>query len=368
MVNFLGLNEVNEKSINSVSAQIVPASVITRGDFVERVSESNPQVQKVTASFTKNFLGVANSTAISATATNAQKARTEYVSVITNGNAILRGLVHGSGGTYTTAINAGDVVSMIVQSNVQYVVASEAAPIGRVVQGSVSTLTNVSNETHTFTSIGATPTQLLSHVVVQDNANLIVVGTVLGEPYQFLKDTDYHINDSPADSTISWDSVTLPDDGTDFVVAYQYRGTADQYDLVSVQLNYEGAKPVPQNNLVQVTYNFAVNGGVKDVPIGLGVFIPKNAIVTRAYYDVITAFTSSTSTATISMEVQGTEDILGDAIISSVGTSGLHEGIEDGTMANAIKTNMEREVMFNITTQNLTAGKLNLYLEYVVSQ
>ena len=122
---------------------------------------------------------------------------------------------------------------------------------------------------------------------------------------------------------------------------------------------------------------------------GLGVYLPDNAIVTRAWYDVVTTFTSASSDAgTIALMVQGANDLVNAIAISdgsNVFDAGAHgclplapnlgnDAAHDTALkvialfsALQIKLTAERELTATVATQALTAGKLVLYVEYVLS-
>jgi len=126
----------------------------------------------------------------------------------------------------------------------------------------------------------------------------------------------------------------------------------------------------------------------------LGVYIPDNAIVVNAFYDVITTFTSTaggTDKATVALMIQGAGDLV-VAIAIETGTpwdAGLHGTLagspavgSDATTltkgtsilfasvkaASFIKTTARREVTATVGTQALISGKLNLYIEYIMSE
>jgi len=120
---------------------------------------------------------------------------------------------------------------------------------------------------------------------------------------------------------------------------------------------------------------------------GLGVYLPDNAIVTRAWYDVVTTFTTASSDAgTIALKVNGANDLIDALAVSGSGNiwdAGMHQCLPnnfalDGNSlaqidmgiardATMIKTTAERELTATVATQALTAGKLVLYVEYVIS-
>lgn len=121
---------------------------------------------------------------------------------------------------------------------------------------------------------------------------------------------------------------------------------------------------------------------------GLGVYIPDNAVITKAWYDVVTTFTSATDAGTIALKVQAADDIVA-AIAISDGTNVWDAGIRgskigfpnlgaDAAHDSAVevaalfagtylKTTAERELTATVAVEALTAGKLVLFVEYVIS-
>jgi len=99
--------------------------------------------------------------------------------------------------------------------------------------------------------------------------------------------------------------------------------------------------------------------------------LPDNAIVKRAYYDVVTAFDSADSTAQISLGIPSDDvaGILAATVVTSAWTAGYHDGVQDGAAGNfAEKTTAERLVEMTVSVQDLTAGKAVIFLEYVISE
>ena len=123
--------------------------------------------------------------------------------------------------------------------------------------------------------------------------------------------------------------------------------------------------------IARATYDFAVDGGVVG-DIGLGVSLPDNAVVVRSWYTVLTNFTSADDSATVAISIP-TDDAAG--IVAALAISGEgdiwdaghHEGIQVGTATTfSEQTTAARELTLTIGVQNLTAGKLILFCEYVV--
>ena len=123
---------------------------------------------------------------------------------------------------------------------------------------------------------------------------------------------------------------------------------------------------------------------------GLGVYLPDNAIIIRAWYDVITTFTSATDAGTIAIKAQTANDLVTAIAISdgsNVYDAGMHGTLTAGTttlseaapntrtqivhatdiIAGFIKLTAEREIVCTVAVEALTAGKLVLFVEYVIS-
>lgn len=133
--------------------------------------------------------------------------------------------------------------------------------------------------------------------------------------------------------------------------------------------NEDGLHPP---RIARATYDFAEHGGAVST-IGLGVTLPDNAIITRAWYEVITTLTSAGDLATVSIDIP-VNDVAGivAAIAINAGANpwdaGLHEAIQDGTAANfSTKTTAARELSITIGVEAVTAGKFILFAEYKVS-
>jgi len=133
------------------------------------------------------------------------------------------------------------------------------------------------------------------------------------------------------------------------------------------------------------------NSGVANTTIAAhpsGVFIPDNAIITHAFYEVNTTFTSAGADAgTIAIHVESADDLVAAIAISdatNVWDAGIHGTLAiPGTGANDaahntavecialeaaayIKTAGVEDVTFTVAGQVLATGKLTLYITYVV--
>jgi hypothetical protein len=122
---------------------------------------------------------------------------------------------------------------------------------------------------------------------------------------------------------------------------------------------------------------------------GLGVYLPAKAIILRAWVDVVTTFTSAGADAgTIAIHAQAADDIIAAIAISdatNVWDAGIHgskigypnlgaDAAHDSAVEVAalfagtmVKTTAIREITATVAVQALTAGKANIYVEYVIS-
>lgn len=132
----------------------------------------------------------------------------------------------------------------------------------------------------------------------------------------------------------------------------------------------------------------AVTGDRTIAAHGLGVYIPNKAIITRAWYDVVTTFTSATDAATIALNVQSANDIVSAIAISDAtnvwdagirgtkigfpnfGADAAHDSqVEVAALfaGSYVKMTAERELTATVAGEALTAGKLVLFVEYIIS-
>lgn len=126
----------------------------------------------------------------------------------------------------------------------------------------------------------------------------------------------------------------------------------------------------PDDNMAWGDYDFTVDGGVFGVEYVLGQ-LPDNARITRAWYQIIDAFTSG-GLATVRLGVQGDDN---DGIQDNLDfddaeyAAGWHDGDPDGAVANmTVITTDFRNVIMTILIANLTAGHIRVWWEYVVGE
>jgi len=133
----LGTNQIAGGRNDSVTTlPITDSTTLTAGDFLEL---SSGKLIKSVTDLSEVLIGVAASTITSGVySTSGQQ---DYMGAIAEGLIICRGLVEGSGGTYTSALAVGTKVSFHYDATTgygQFVVASDSSPIGTVVYSSVA--------------------------------------------------------------------------------------------------------------------------------------------------------------------------------------------------------------------------------------
>ena len=116
--------------------------------------------------------------------------------------------------------------------------------------------------------------------------------------------------------------------------------------------------------IAKATYDFAVHGGTAGA-IGLGVYIPDNAIIWDGCADIITAFVSTGGAGTVALHLQSANDLINAVDADTL--SGVEALVVDGTAANAFKLTAKRELTLTIASQNMTAGKATFFIHYMLS-
>lgn len=126
-------------------------------------------------------------------------------------------------------------------------------------------------------------------------------------------------------------------------------------------------------NLLVAKYSYAVQGGttVSDINLltNLGnrrsyAKLPDNAIITDVWLDVLTQPVSS-GNATVAVTANSAGDLLASTAKAALPV-GFKQGIPMGSTTTFVKLTAERTVTATIGTAPLTAGKVNVYIEYVI--
>lgn len=131
-----------------------------------------------------------------------------------------------------------------------------------------------------------------------------------------------------------------------------------------------GTTLTTSHRLLRTVWDFDDDGGtVAGTPVSLTGRLPNNAVVTRGYYEVVTAVTGGASSIALGINTDDTNGLLGATAIGTAGTAAFHDLIQDGALANfSTKTTASRAIEFDVTGADLTAGRMVIFLEYVVSE
>lgn len=118
---------------------------------------------------------------------------------------------------------------------------------------------------------------------------------------------------------------------------------------------------------VQATYDFAkYTGGTGTYD--LGVSLPKNAIFVRSYVWSLTKPTTSAS-GTLEFKCQNSHDIMNPTAAASFASAGAAvDAIQSGAASNFSTVTASCDIKAVIATGALTAGKVTVYLDYVIHQ
>jgi hypothetical protein len=124
-----------------------------------------------------------------------------------------------------------------------------------------------------------------------------------------------------------------------------------------------------KRGVLKCVYDFSVNGGaVSTIALvddaGNPAILPIKAIVTQVYSDTVTAVTTSAS-GTLSLGANTTTDLY--AATAAASFTGIQAGTPVGTAATMVKLTAQRTISATIATGALTAGKVNYFVEFVIS-
>lgn len=115
--------------------------------------------------------------------------------------------------------------------------------------------------------------------------------------------------------------------------------------------------------IAKATYSFAVDGGAVGAIIpATSELVPQGAIVTRAWTDVRTAMTSGGS-ATVALSVASATPITLKS--ATAFDDAAYTGV-DSHSVTAAKTDSEGRITFTVAVAALTAGIVDIYVEYLL--
>lgn len=117
--------------------------------------------------------------------------------------------------------------------------------------------------------------------------------------------------------------------------------------------------------VARVTYDVSADGGGIGAH-GLGVSLPANALLKQAYFYVKTQFVSA-SNGTVALSCEDANNIYSATNITGQSAGAITAGVQTGTAANMSSAIASAcEITATVASASYTAGKLNLFLEYLV--
>lgn len=125
-------------------------------------------------------------------------------------------------------------------------------------------------------------------------------------------------------------------------------------------------------NLLVAKYSYAVQGGTTASDISLitdfskpksYAVLPNKAIITNVWIHTVTQPASS-STSTVSVNAVSAGDLKAAVNVTSWGPT--IQGIPNGATTNFIKLSAQKTIKATVNTTPLTAGKFDVFIEYVL--
>ena len=148
--------------------------------------------------------------------------------------------------------------------------------------------------------------------------------------------------------------------------------TATAAELSKVSAASYAADGLDQVRVARFTFDATATAGNRTAAAhGTGVTLPINAVVIGGFYDVNTAFTSTNSTSTVAISVEGANDIVTATAVSNAifGTIGRKAIVPKNNTpeSTSVKATAAREITCTVAVEPLLGGKLTGFLHYVVS-
>lgn len=162
----------------------------------------------------------------------------------------------------------------------------------------------------------------------------------------------------------------------DFLGGWKIGGVAVTATAAEINAAAAGQSPPSSDGLsglrvARATWDFAVHGGAIKAH-GLGVTLPNKAIVVGGFVDVATTCTTADGdSGTMALHVQSANDIVAAVAVShgsAPWAAGRHAIVPKANTpeSTSIKLTEAREITATIAGQVFTAGKVTVFLYYVI--
>jgi len=137
-----------------------------------------------------------------------------------------------------------------------------------------------------------------------------------------------------------------------------------QFSPAQAQKRSLGTKLRQAHNIAVGTWDYSVSGYDSNGDKSVGISLPSGAIIKKAYFDVVTQPTPSG--VSIAIKAQSAGDLKTTTAASS--WTGRVDGALDGAVANFIKLTADRVVYATLSGSTATAGKIKVFVEYILSE
>lgn len=135
--------------------------------------------------------------------------------------------------------------------------------------------------------------------------------------------------------------------------------------VLQTMLQVPTAEALLAHRVARATWDFAADGGTIGA-INMGVALPAKASIIRSYFYVVTQITDAGS-GTHAISCETANNIFSAADETGVASGTWVAGISDGAVANIKKITNACNLTFTIAGADATAGKVNVFVEYYVT-
>jgi hypothetical protein len=128
-----------------------------------------------------------------------------------------------------------------------------------------------------------------------------------------------------------------------------------------------GTKLRESHKVATGVWDFALVGGTAGATtLDVGIKLPDNAIIRNAVFETITSVTTGGTTEVCFQTGESACDL--EPWTDSGSWSGYTQGTPDDDIANYVKLTAARDIKAAISGSNATAGKIRVYLDYILSE
>lgn len=121
-----------------------------------------------------------------------------------------------------------------------------------------------------------------------------------------------------------------------------------------------------QIRVAKAIYDTEVDGGTAGAK-GLGVFLPAKAIIKQSWFYTDTQFVDAGS-GTVALSCEDANNIYSAADVTGIAVGTTTSGVSTGTAATMVKGIAAAcEITATVATATQSAGKMTIFVEYVVS-